>query len=96
VIKSTSPWVTTRSSIIGFVESVQRFDVAWDRFLQNVDLDDVNRLRSDYNKYYPVAKAAAFNSEDIEQLGFAPLELATINHLREKFPPVELPALRER
>ncbi len=96
VIKSTSPWSTIRSSLVGFVDSVDRFNGAWLKYLRNVDLADVNRLRSDYNKFYPIEKAAAFDSEDLARLGFTPLELATVEHLHEKFPPLELPALRER
>ena len=93
VVKSTSPWSTIQSLLIGFAESVDRFNRAWNKFLQDVDLEEVNRLRTDFNKYYPIEKAAAFDSEAIERLGFEPLDLATIEHLRARFPPLELPPL---
>jgi hypothetical protein len=93
VIKSTSPWSTIQSSLAGFADSVDRFNRAWNKFLQNVDLEEVNRLRADFNKYYPIEKAAAFDSEAIERLGFEPLDLATVELLHAKFPPLELPAL---
>jgi hypothetical protein len=95
-IKSSSPWSTLRSSLIGFADSVDRFNRMWNKFLQNVDLKEINRLRIDFNKYYPIEKAAAFDSEAIERLGFEPLDLATIEHLHAKFPPLELPALLRR
>jgi hypothetical protein len=96
VVKSSSPWSTIRSSLIGFVDSGNRFNGAWTKFLRDVDLDGVNRLRSDYNQYYPIEKAAAFDSEDVERLGFTPLEIATVEHLQAKFPLLELPVLLRR
>jgi hypothetical protein len=96
VIKSSSPWSTLHSSLIGFADSVDRFNHAWNKFLQNVDLEVINRLRTDFNKYYPIEKAAAFDSEAIERLGFEPLDLATIEHLHARFPPLEVPALLRR
>jgi hypothetical protein len=96
VINSTSPWSTIQSSLIGFAESVDRFNRAWNKFLQDVDLEEINRLRSDFNKYYPIEKAAAFDSEAIDRLGFEPLDLATVAHLHAKFPSLEIPAIRQR
>ena len=96
VIKSTSPWSTLRSSLIGFADSVDRFNRAWNKFLVNVDLEEINRLRTDFNKYYPIEKAAAFDSEAIERLGFEPLDTATFEHLHARFPPLELPAILRR
>jgi hypothetical protein len=93
-VNSTSPWSTIRSSLKEFARSVQRFNRAWSNFLQRVDLDDVNRLRSDYNKYYPIEKAAAFDSEEIGRLGFDPLEIVTVEQLAAIFPPLPLPVLR--
>jgi hypothetical protein len=94
VIKSASPWATIQTSLRGFVDSVRKFNAAWDAHLQSVDLTEVNQLRSDYNKYYPTEKAAAFDSEDIGRLGFTPLEMAAADDLRAHFPPLQLPALR--
>jgi hypothetical protein len=96
VTKSSSPWSTLRSSLIGFADSVDRFNRVWNKFLVNVDLEEINRLRTDFNKYYPIEKAAAFDSEAIERLGFEPLEIATIEHLHARFPLLELPALLRR
>jgi hypothetical protein len=93
VNKSTSPWSTIRSSLVEFVSSVHRFNGAWDKFLVSVDLDEINRLRTDFNQYYPIEKAAAFDSEAMDRLGFTPLDPATIEHLRTRFPALEVPAL---
>jgi hypothetical protein len=96
VIKSPSPWSSTRSSLLGFADSVDRFNRVWNKFLVNVDLSEVNRLRSNFNQYYPIEKAAAFDSEAIERLGFEPLDLATVEHLHASFPPLEVPTLLPR
>ena len=96
VANLASPWSTIRSSIVIFVESGQRFNIAWNKFLSDVDLDEVNRLRSEYNQFYPVEKAAAFGSEDVERLGFTPLDMATREYLQASYPPLELPSLLQR
>ncbi len=93
-VRSSSPWATVRSSLVAFVETVQRFNEAWDKFLASVDLSEINRQRADYNKYYPIEKSAAFDTQDIERLGFTPMEMATVDDLRAKMPPVDVPAIR--
>jgi hypothetical protein len=91
---SGSSWSSTRRILRDFVGSVERFNGAWRKFLEEVNLEDVNRLRRDYNQHYPVEKSCAFDCEDIERLGFTPLDPVTIEHLYAAFPP--LPILRLR
>ena len=59
-------------------------------------MGEVNRLRTEYNAYYPIEKAAAFDSEYIEGLGFVPLDVVTVEFLATIFPPLMLPVLRPR
>jgi hypothetical protein len=93
-VRSSSPWTTARSSLAAFAETVERFNVAWDKHLAGVDLTEINRQRADYNTYYPIEKAAAFDTQDVERLGFEPLASATTDDLRAAFPPVETPTVR--
>ena len=93
---SSSPWSTIRGSLKEFVVSARRFNDAWSKHLQDVDLGEVNRLRTEYNAYYPIEKAAAFDCENIEGLGFVPLDIVTVEFLATIFPPLTLPVLRPR
>ena len=83
---SQNSWSSVRDILGEFVESVNRFNNKWNEFLQLVNLDEVNRLRRDYNKYYSLEKACAFDSEDMVRLGFKPLDPATSEQLYIEFP----------
>ena len=91
---STNSWSSTRRILGDFADSVVRFNENWSKFLNEVNLEEVNRLRRDFNSHYPVEKTCAFDCQDIDRLGFTPLEPATIEQLNAEFPPLELPKLR--
>jgi len=91
---SSNAWRSTPRILRDFVEAVQRFNKAWNKFLVDLNLEDINHLRRDFNTHYPVEKACAFASEDVERLGFTPLDPVTIEQLHAEFPPVALPALQ--
>jgi hypothetical protein len=93
---SANSWFSTRRILEDFVTSTERFDSAWNKFLVDVNLEDVNRLRRDYNQHYPVEKSCAFDCEDIERLGFTPLDPVTLADLSTAFPPIAIPKLRDR
>jgi hypothetical protein len=93
-VRASSVWASTRSTLAAFAESVQRFNADWDKYLAGIDLSEINRRRADYNVYYPIEKAAAFDTEDIERLGFEALTMATVDDLRGEFPAGEVPVLR--
>lgn len=76
-----------------FIESADRFDRTWTKFLQQLDLTAINRLRRDFNEYYPVEKACAFDCEAVDRLGFNALQPVTFELLHEMFPPLEAPKL---
>ena len=92
---SANPWSSIRRLLRDFVDSADRFNAAWNKFLQDVNLDEINRLRRDYNQHYPVEKACAFDSEDIKRLGFTPLDPVTFEQLNATFPPLAVPKLRD-
>ena len=82
---TANSWLSTRRILEDFVASAERFNRTWSKFLEDVNLEDVNRLRRDYNQHYPVEKAFAFDSEDIERLGFTPLDPVTLADLDRHF-----------
>jgi hypothetical protein len=51
---STNSWASIRRILREFIDSVDRFNAAWSKFLENVNLEEINRLRRSYNKHYPV------------------------------------------
>jgi hypothetical protein len=87
-------WSTVRGSLMELARSVERFNRLWSEYARNVDLAEVNQLRLDYNRFYPIEKSAAFDSGEIERLGFVPLAMATSDDLLAAFPLLELPALK--
>lgn len=74
------------------VESFDRFNQRWTRFLNEFDLQQVNQLRRDYNEYYVLEKECAVLSAKVARQGFKPLPDATTDDLRQLFP--LLPDLR--
>jgi hypothetical protein len=92
---AANSWSSIGRILRDFVDSVDRFHAAWNKFLQEVNLDEINRLRRDYNQHYPVEKACAFDSEDIKRLGFTPLDPVTFEQLDAAFPPFVVPKLRD-
>ena len=93
---STNSWSSTRCILGDFVDSVDRFNEKWHKFLHHVNLDEINRLRRDYNSHYPVEKTCAFDCQEIERLGFTPLKPVTLEQLNAEFPSLEIPKLRDR
>lgn len=84
---------TNRQALVAFLESAQRFNAAWSQFLERLDLNRVNRLRSSYNEYYPIEKACALGSEHAAR-SFTPLDRITIEQLRSAFPLLPIPELQ--
>ena len=93
---SANSWLSVTRILGDFVSSVDRFNESWRKFLQGVNLDELNRLRRDYNQHYPVEKTCAFDCEDIERLGFTPLDPVTLEQLSAAFPPLAIPKLRNQ
>ena len=85
-------FATDRSVLRQFLESGRRFNDAWTRFLDDAGLADVNRLRDDYNQFYPLEKACAFGT-DVRNHGFTPLPMLDRKYLDDRFPLLSLPVL---
>jgi hypothetical protein len=82
-----------RGAFLTFVESVDRFNKTWLHSLRQVDLEAVNRVRGDYNRFYPTEKDCAFGV-DRTYLTFRPIEMVSLETLLERFPLISLPKLR--
>jgi hypothetical protein len=67
-------------------ESFRRFNGRWQRFLETIDLTDLNRLREGYNKYYVFEKECVVGSPAIARAGFEPLRPATVGDLLGECP----------
>lgn len=92
--RPSASWASTdRQLLVAFLESAERFNRNWERFLEQLNLDQLNQLRRNYNEYYPIEKACAFGSEHAAR-EFVPLEMVTIEQLRSLFPPLLLPELK--
>jgi hypothetical protein len=93
-----APWdsplfATSRSLLKAFLESADRFNRKWELFLNDVDLETVNRVRDEYNRYYPIERAAALGTERVN-IGFRELPMLKRSFLAERFPLLQLPTMR--
>lgn len=79
-----------RTALRQFLESATRFNNAWSRFLDATALNDVNRRRDEYNRYYPLEKACAFANEGLDA-SFVPLPMLDRSFLESRFPLLNLP-----
>jgi hypothetical protein len=86
-------FATDRYLLQTFLESAGRFNRQWGRFLEQADLESINTLRDEYNRYYPVERAAALGTERVN-VGFCPLPMLERRFLYEQFPLLQLPTLR--
>ncbi|MCA8989016.1 MAG: hypothetical protein KDA78_15330 [Planctomycetaceae bacterium] len=89
-----STWfISDRGALKCFLESGQRFNSKWTRFLNSDVLNEANQRRQEYNHYYPIEKGCAFDNEHVNS-GFEPLPLLTRTWLETRFPLLQLPTLR--
>jgi hypothetical protein len=70
------------------------FNRRWEEHLAGVDLEPINALRRDYNRYYVLEKECAMRSARLARQGFVPLEPVTVSSLAAHFP--ALPVVRLR
>jgi hypothetical protein len=90
-----SDWLATDKILLRrFLASAQRFNRTWTRWLKDLDLEEVNRPRRDYNQFYVLEKACAFLSERITD-EFEPLEMIDVTFLEQRFPLLMLPKLNQ-
>jgi hypothetical protein len=67
-----------RAALQQLATSFERFNRRWDEFVRALDLEDINRLREGYNRFYVLEKECALRSAKVARAGFVPLPPATI------------------
>lgn len=82
---------TLRRGLREFLEGLERFNRRWRRFLGEVDLTAVNRLRADYNRWYLLEKECAMGSWRLARTFFMPLEHWTLDTLLQELPLLPVP-----
>ncbi|MBM4072943.1 MAG: hypothetical protein FJ271_29055 [Planctomycetes bacterium] len=73
------------------VDSIERFNRRWTKFLDSLDLGPLNRLREDYNRYYLLEKECALRSARLARVGFVPLRPIGRHDLAAQFPILLVP-----
>lgn len=68
------------------VESVERFNARWTRFVNSVDAQAANALIDGYNRNYLFEKECALRSARAAMRGYRPIERITIDWLLREFP----------
>jgi len=71
--------------------SIERFNRRWQKFLEDLNLVEINKRREDYNRYYVLEKECALRSVRLARLGFLPLAPITADDLLALMPPLPLP-----
>jgi hypothetical protein len=75
--------------------SLERFNRRWRRYLDEIDLGEVNELRAGYNRYYLLEKECAMRSPTLARQGYRPLEMLSLADVEALLPPPQpLPRLR--
>ncbi|HUQ69729.1 MAG TPA: hypothetical protein VM165_09410 [Planctomycetaceae bacterium] len=86
-----SAWLGTEARCLSqFLASAARFNRAWRAYLTGIDYDAANKPRREYNQYYPVEKACAFDQEPANAV-FEPLAMIDVEFLERRFPYLSIP-----
>ena len=75
------------------VASVIRFNDRWAAVLDQLNLDPVNRMIDQYNRYYVLEKECVLGSARLAQRHFTPKVHLTCTALGEEYPPLPVPGL---
>jgi hypothetical protein len=94
-VRPTSSPRKHRRALVEVIDSLERFNECWHRFLPTVDLTEVNELRDGYNRYFLLEKECALRSARLARQGFVRLERLTLEHLAAALPPLPVPRLRD-
>ena len=87
-IAATDDAATLRAALADLRESIDRFNTRWRALLAQTELTEVNRRRDEYNRWYLLEKECFVGSARIARQGFRPMEMVTIQNLREWLPEV--------
>jgi hypothetical protein len=82
-----------RRAVRELTTSLERFNRRWLRFVPEIDLDPVNALRADYNRYYLLEKECALRSPALARRGYRPLEPLTLADVEAVLSPLPVPRL---
>jgi hypothetical protein len=82
-----------RRSLRELVHSLRRFNDRWLPLVASIDLEPLNRIRADYNRYYLLEKECALRSPRLAREGFVTLAPLTVADLLERLPPLPVPVL---
>lgn len=81
-----------KRALRNLARAVDSFNRRWLRWIEHVDLGDVNRRVDEYNAHYLLEKECAFRSPMAAARGFVPLQHIDSSWLGRQFSP--LPTLR--
>jgi hypothetical protein len=75
------------------IHSVERFNRLWLQFLEGLNLDPLNQLIEQYNRYYLLEKECSLGSVRAAARSFRPIAPLTLPVLRQDYPLLPLPRL---
>jgi hypothetical protein len=78
------------------IASIARFNRRWTRFLHQLDLDTLNRMIEDYNRYYLIEKECYLGSARLAARHFQPRPKLTKEALWNDYPLLPVPELSGR
>lgn len=81
-----------RKELSRLVDSFERFNAKWQRYVDKLDFDYVNSLRDSYNKYYVLEKECALQSFRTASMGFQPLPLVSAKDVFDLMPLLNVPS----
>jgi hypothetical protein len=76
------------------VSAVARFNRRWQRFLDGLNLEPVNSIIEDYNRYYLLEKECVLGSARLAARHFEPVPSLSTTSLLHDHPPLPVPELR--
>ena len=62
-----------RNALWQLRDSIERFNRRWQKFIEELNLAEINQQREDYNRYYVLEKECAMRSARLARRGFVPL-----------------------
>jgi hypothetical protein len=83
-----------RSVARDLVASLERFNRRWERFIDETNLEHINRLIDHYNRYYVLEKECSLGSARLASRYFVPRPRLTHATLLENHPLLPIPGLK--
>ncbi len=93
-VEPTSRARSLRRDLRLLLESIDRFNRRWTKYLNELDLSAVNAGRDGYNRYYLLEKECALRSARLARAGFQRLESLTPAELLIQVPSLPVPRLQ--